>query len=104
MQELEKQIAGRLAQALRTEATSCAAFDLSPVLEQSQSTRAKREILRICSYFGWWHELYRALDAAEVVSLEGLTEAQVTALRDRMRKLEECALEGYDCPDAPPAR
>jgi len=74
------------------------------VLAQSPRARAQREIERIARTYGWQGEIERALDRAEAVTIDALDEIEISALRDRMRSLEECVQEGLDAPEAPPAR
>lgn len=82
-------------------------FNTAPtavVVEQTARAREEREVERIAAWYGWQGEIVRALDAACVASLQGLSDHGVTALLARMRQLEECAQNGFDCPDAAPAR
>lgn len=74
------------------------------VIEQTPRARLEREITRIATWYGWNAEVARALDAQAVSSVSGLDEAAAERLLHRMRQLEQCAQEGYDPPDAPPAR
>jgi hypothetical protein len=76
----------------------------APLLEQTPRARAEREIGRIASWYGWGAEVARALDRAGAASLAGLGDQEIEQLLDRMRQLENCAQEGLDSPDMPPAR
>lgn len=78
--------------------------DVGPVLDQSPRARMQREILRIARWYSWEGEIARALDADGVGSLESLPIERVERLLGRMVRLETCAQEGLDAPDAPPAR
>lgn len=91
-------------QAQRAFALYEANTDPGPVIAQTPAARLQREILRIAGWYGWWGEIYRALDAAGVSSLEGLAFGQLEQLQGRMARLEDCTQEGLDLPDAPPAR
>lgn len=75
-----------------------------PVLEQTPRARTLRDITRIATWYGWGGEVARALDAAQASSPADLTDEQLEALQARLQRLEHCAQEGLDCPDAPPAR
>lgn len=75
-----------------------------PVLEQTRRARALREVERIVSWYGWQRELTRAMDAAEAVTLADLDDDALYALKARLRQLEDAAQNGFDSPDAPPAR
>jgi len=81
-------------------------FNTTPVPTLDTSPRAKqeREIARIATWYGWGNEIARALDKADVASLSGLNDDQANGLLERLQQLENCAQEGLDCPDAPPAR
>lgn len=74
------------------------------VLEQTHQARAIREVTRIATWYAWWGEVERALDAAGCGSLQSLAEEDLDRLVARMRKLEDCVQSGGDAPDAPPAR
>lgn len=76
----------------------------APALLQTGKARAQREIQRIARWYGWGGEIDRALDQAQTCSLDGLDDAALGALRDRMQLLEACAQDGCDPPDMPPAR
>lgn len=81
-------------------------FNTGPTLVVDQSPRARqeRDIQRIASWYGWGGEVVRALDGAGACTVQGLDDAQLLALHERMRQLEQCAQEGLDPPDMPPAR
>lgn len=72
--------------------------------EQTPRARSQREIARIANWYGWLAEVDRALDAANVMSIGGLDDAQLEALHARMSLLEDCVQNGGDAPDAPHAR
>jgi len=75
-----------------------------PVIAQTEQARAIREVSRIAGWYGWWGEVTRAMDDEQVVTLEGMSLDGLTQLHARMKRLEDCAQEGLDPPDAPPAR
>jgi hypothetical protein len=81
-------------------------FNARPALVVEQTPRARRErdIERIAIWYGWTSEVVRALDAAGTSSLSALSDDELESLQERMRRLEDCAREGLDCPDALPAR
>lgn len=81
-------------------------FNAAPTFEVVQTPRARaiREVTRICSWYGWGHEVARALDAAAVETMHSLADDDLDQLVDRMRLLEDCVQHGGDAPDAPPAR
>lgn len=72
-------------------------------LEQTPRARAIREITRLASYHGWGQEVSRFLDRCEVAALPALPDDDLQALRDHMRRLEDCLHSGAGAPDAPPA-
>lgn len=69
-----------------------------------QRAVAAQEINRIARWYGWQHEVDRVLLANGAASLAGLDDASLDWLLSRMTRLEACAQEGLDSPDAPPAR
>lgn len=104
--KLSRQIVEDAEEARRRSAFQLYEFNTAPplVLDQSPAARAAREIMRVVNWYGWGGEIERALDAAGVGSLSALTLDQVEQLRDHMQRLERCAQDGCDSPDALPAR
>ncbi len=74
------------------------------VVAQSPRARMQREIERIAAWYGWTSEVIRALDAHQASTMDALDDDAISALFERMRMLEDCAQQGCDSPDSPPAR
>lgn len=73
-------------------------------LDQTPRARLEREVTRIATLYGWQAEVVHFLDRHEALGLIALSIEQLELLQQRMRKLEECLLEGFDHPDCAPAR
>lgn len=104
-------VANRQPQPSALEAAAVRSFQLhefnsapAPTLVQTKQARFMREILRIARWYNWGGEIDRALDQADVGTLDALPSPDLLALRERMVMLEQCAQDGCDPPDMPAAR
>ena len=73
------------------------------ILDQSHRARTYREIVRLATGHGWQSEVDKALDAAQGMSLSSLSDEDLEALLQRLRRLEDCLHSGIGSPDSPPA-
>lgn len=73
----------------------------------SRATRRSRKltVTRIVTWYAWGDLVVaQFLDARGAASVGGLCDDALAELAERLLRLEDCAQEGYDPPDIPPAR
>ena len=80
------------------------AYNTAAPLEQNPRARTERNINRIASWYGLVPEITRALDAAQVCTMQDLDDDALEVLAARMQQLEQCMQDGLDSPDSPVAR
>lgn len=94
----------RLQRAYDYWAYNASALGPPPRLDQSPRARAIREINRIAAWRRWGDEVARWLDRSGAESLADLELSDIEALRDHMRRLEDCGHMACDLDDEFPAR
>lgn len=72
-------------------------------LDDSQRAVHVRAINRIATWYNATSALVAWLDKAGATSISALSDDDVTALREHMQRIEDCAQSGFDSPFAPSA-
>lgn len=75
----------------------------APPIDRSPRARAIRDINRIATWHCWQQEVHRWLENTAADALGELDDAQLQALHEHMKQLENCANDGLGSPFAPAA-